>query len=200
MTYTRKYINQISNHMRKAGSKTATASASKAGTQGGEHNSKLQKLFEEELKDIYWAEKALVKAIPKMIKKATSEDLIQALESHLAETEEHVTRVEEVFAEIGMDPKTKKCESMEGLISEAEEVMKDADDGVMLDAGIIASAQKVEHYEIASYGTLRTFAQTLGLKNAVQLLEQNLMEEKAADEKLTEVAESSINMQAANEE
>lgn len=186
--------------MRKAGSKTATASASKAGTQGGEHNSKLQKLFEEELKDIYWAEKALVKAIPKMIKKATSEDLIQALESHLAETEEHVTRVEEVFAEIGMDPKTKKCESMEGLISEAEEVMKDADDGVMLDAGIIASAQKVEHYEIASYGTLRTFAQTLGLKNAVQLLEQNLMEEKAADEKLTEVAESSINMQAANEE
>lgn len=111
-----------------------------------------------------------------------------------------MSRVEEVFAELGMEPRTKKCEAMEGLIAEAESVMKDADDGVMLDAAIIASAQKVEHYEIASYGTLRTFAQTLGLKEAVQLLEQTLTEEKAADEKLTEVAESSINMQAANEE
>lgn len=186
--------------MKKAGSKTGTASTSRGGTHDEQNHSKLQKLFQEELKDIYWAEKALVKAIPKMVKKATSEDLIQALESHLAETEEHVSRVEDVFSEIGMEPKTKKCESMEGLIAEAEEVMKDSDDGVMLDAGIIASAQKIEHYEIASYGTLRTFAQTLGLTNAVQLLEQNLMEEKAADEKLTEVAESSINMQAANEE
>lgn len=184
--------------MKKTASKTGTANASKGGTQN-DQNSKLHKLFEEELKDIYWAEKALVKAIPKMIKKATSEELIEALESHLAETEEHVGRVEEVFAEIEMDPKAKKCEAMEGLISEAEEVMKDSDNGVMLDAGIIASAQKIEHYEIASYGTLRTFAQTLGLKTAVKLLEQNLMEEKAADEKLTEVAESSINMQAANE-
>lgn len=180
-------------------------SASKAGNGGAkssedDHNSKLQKLFTDELKDIYWAEKALVKAIPKMIKKATSEELIQALESHLAETEEHVNRVEEVFAELGLEPRTKKCEAMEGLIAEAESVMKDAEDGVMLDAGIIASAQKVEHYEIASYGTLRTFAQTLGLKGAVELLEQTLTEEKAADEKLTEVAESSINMQAANEE
>lgn len=186
--------------MKKTASKSGTVSASKTSTQDELQNSKLHKLFEEELKDIYWAEKALVKAIPKMIKKATSKDLIQALESHLAETEEHVTRVEEVFAEIGMDPKAKKCESMEGLISEAEEVMKDAEEGAMLDAGIIASAQKVEHYEIASYGTLRTFAQTLGLTNAVQLLEQNLTEEKAADEKLTEVAEASINMQAAHEE
>lgn len=183
--------------MKKAGSRTGNG-----GTRASDEdqNSKLQKLFTDELKDIYWAEKALVKAIPKMIKKATSEELIQALESHLAETEEHVSRVEEVFGELGMEPRTKKCEAMEGLIAEAESVMKDADDGVMLDAGIIASAQKVEHYEIASYGTLRTFAQTLGLKNAVQLLEQTLSEEKAADEKLTEVAESSINMQAANEE
>lgn len=186
--------------MKKTASKSGTGSTSKTSTQDELQNSKLHKLFEEELKDIYWAEKALVKAIPKMIKKATSKDLIEALESHLEETEEHVQRVEEVFAEIGMDPKAKKCESMEGLISEAEEVMKDAEEGVMLDAGIIASAQKVEHYEIASYGTLRTFAQTLGLKTAAKLLEQNLMEEKAADEKLTEVAEASINMQAAHEE
>ncbi|MDV3308700.1 MAG: ferritin-like domain-containing protein [Cyclobacteriaceae bacterium] len=183
--------------MKKAASRTGNAGGK---TSDEDHNSKLQKLFTDELKDIYWAEKALVKAIPKMIKKATSEELIQALESHLAETEEHVSRVEEVFAELGMEPRTKKCEAMEGLIAEAESVMKDADDGVMLDAAIIASAQKVEHYEIASYGTLRTFAQTLGLKEAVQLLEQTLTEEKAADEKLTEVAESSINMQAANEE
>jgi ferritin-like metal-binding protein YciE len=186
--------------MKKSGSKSGTGSASRGASQDDQHNSKLQKLFEEELKDIYWAEKALVKAIPKMIKKATSEDLVQALESHLAETEEQVNRVEEVFTEIGMEPKTKKCEAMEGLIAEAEGVMKESEQGVMMDAGIIASAQKVEHYEIASYGTLRTFAQTLGLKGAVQLLEQTLMEEKAADEKLTEVAESSINMQAANEE
>ncbi|HEX7015258.1 MAG TPA: ferritin-like domain-containing protein [Cyclobacteriaceae bacterium] len=183
--------------MKKAASKTGNGGAR---ISDEDQNSKLQKLFTDELKDIYWAEKALVKAIPKMIKKATSEELIQALESHLAETEDHVSRVEEVFSELGLEPRTKKCEAMEGLIAEAESVMKDAEDGVMLDAAIIASAQKVEHYEIASYGTLRTFAQTLGLKNAVQVLEQTLTEEKAADEKLTEVAESSINMQAANEE
>lgn len=183
--------------MKKAASKTGNGGAR---ISDEDQNSKLQKLFTDELKDIYWAEKALVKAIPKMIKKATSEELIQALESHLAETEDHVSRVEEVFSELGLEPRTKKCEAMEGLIAEADSVMKDAEDGVMLDAAIIASAQKVEHYEIASYGTLRTFAQTLGLKNAVQVLEQTLTEEKAADEKLTEVAESSINMQAANEE
>ena len=183
--------------MKKAASKTGNG---RTKTAEEDHNSKLQKLFTNELKDIYWAEKALVKAIPKMIKKATYEELIEALESHLAETEEHVSRVEEVFAELGMEPRTKKCEAMEGLISEAESVMKDSEDGVMLDAGIIASAQKVEHYEIASYGTLRTFAQTLGLKTAAKLLEQTLSEEKAADEKLTEVAESSINMHAATEE
>ena len=184
--------------MKKTASKSGATSATRGSGQD-ENNSKLRKLFEEELKDIYWAEKALVKAIPKMINKATSEELIQALESHLAETEEQVSRVEEVFGEIDMDPKAKKCEAMEGLISEAEEVMKESESGVMMDAGIIASAQKIEHYEIASYGTLRTFAQTLGLKNAVRMLEQTLTEEKAADEKLTEVAESSINMQAANE-
>lgn len=123
--------------MKKAASKTGNG---RTKTAEEDHNSKLQKLFTNELKDIYWAEKALVKAIPKMIKKATSEELIEALESHLAETEEHVSRVEEVFAELGMEPRTKKCEAMEGLISEAESVMKDSEDGVMLDAGIIASA------------------------------------------------------------
>lgn len=162
-------------------------------------DSKLQKLFEEELKDIYWAEKALTKAIPKMIKKASSEQLIEALENHLRETEQQVDRIEHVFAAIGKEPKTKKCEAMAGLIKEAEGIMEDSEEGVMRDAGIISAAQKVEHYEIASYGTLRTFAQTLGFSDAVSLLEETLQEEKAADEKLTEVAEATINVEAAAE-
>jgi len=162
-------------------------------------NSKLQKLFEDELKDIYWAEKALTKAIPKMIKKASSDDLISTLESHLHETEEHVQRCEQIFESLGQEPKAKKCEAMDGLIKEAEEIVSDTDAGMMRDAGIISAAQKVEHYEIASYGTLRTFARTLGHETAVALLEQTLEEEKAADQALTEVAEACINEAAAAE-
>ncbi|HEX5169093.1 MAG TPA: ferritin-like domain-containing protein [Cyclobacteriaceae bacterium] len=176
-----------------------TKSQSQAARTGATDNSKLTKLFEEELKDIYWAEKALTKAIPKMVKKASSEELINALEAHLSETEEHVKRAEEIFSILGKEPRTKKCEAMEGLIKEAEEVMSESDDGTMLDAGIIASAQKVEHYEIASYGTLRTFARTLGIDDAVAILESTLDEEKAADQKLTEIAEKTINEDAAEE-
>jgi ferritin-like metal-binding protein YciE len=180
--------------------KKSTRSRSSSSEASSEQlETKLQKLFEEELKDIYWAEKALVKAIPKMVKKASSQELIDALESHLNETEEQVKRVEEVFAVLGKDPKTKKCEAMAGLIEEAETLMSESDEGVMRDAAIISAAQKVEHYEIASYGTLRTFAQTLSLSEAVTLLEKTLEEEKAADEKLTEVAESAINVEAAAE-
>jgi ferritin-like metal-binding protein YciE len=165
-----------------------------------ELSSKLGKLFEDELKDIYWAEKALLKAIPKMIKNASSEELTEALENHLAETEEHVKRAEEVFAAIGKEPRGKKCEAMEGLIKEAEEIMDEAEEGVMMDAAIISAAQKIEHYEIASYGTLRTFAQTLGLDEAAGILESTLEEEKNADMTLTEVAVSTINLEAAGEE
>jgi ferritin-like metal-binding protein YciE len=146
------------------------------------------KLFEEELKDIYWAEKALTKAIPKMIKNATSAELIEALENHLMETEEQVKRVEQVFELTGKKAVAKKCEAMEGLIKEAEEIMEECEEGAMRDAGIISAGQKVEHYEIASYGTLRQFAETLGLADAAALLEETLNEEKVADEKLTEVA------------
>lgn len=160
-------------------------------------SSQLMKLFEDELKDIYWAEKALTKAIPKMIENATSEELIEALTSHLAETEEHVSRVEQVFASIGQKAAAVKCEAMAGLIKEAEERMKECETGSMCDAGIIAAGQKVEHYEIATYGTLRQFAETLGLKEAVKLLETTLEEEKAADVKLTEIAVSAINVEAA---
>jgi len=184
----------------KATSKSAHGKNSSSENSGEDLSSKLGKLFEDSLKDIYWAEKALTKALPKMIKNASSQELVDALENHLSETEEHVRRAEEVFKVIGKEPKTKKCEAMEGLIKEAEEIMKENDEGVMRDAGIILAGQKVEHYEIATYGTLRTFAQTLGLDDAVTLLDQTLEEEKNADQKLTEVAESAINIEAAHEQ
>lgn len=180
--------------------KKASPAKKKAATQEyGIEETKLMKLFEDSLKDIYWAEKALTKAIPKMVKKATATELIDALENHLEETESQVEKVEQVFEIIGKKAVAKKCEAMNGLIKEAEEIMKETEDGAMRDAGIIAAAQKVEHYEIATYGTLRTFAQTLGLDDAAGILEEILDEEKSADEKLTDVAVSTINMHAAEE-
>lgn len=160
----------------------------------------LRDLFEDELKDIYWAEKALTKAIPKMIKNATSQDLIDALEDHLEVTKGHVERCEQAFEKLGKPARAKKCEAMEGLVREAEEIMESTEQGTVRDAGIISAGQKVEHYEIASYGTLRAFAKALGEDEIANLLEQTLNEEKEADEKLTEVAESSINMEAVNSE
>ncbi|MDB5256497.1 MAG: hypothetical protein JWM14_1192 [Chitinophagaceae bacterium] len=180
-----------------------TKSKSHANTATAEYaieESKLMKLFEDELKDIYWAEKALTKALPKMAKQATSEELIAALESHLEETEGQVEKLEQVFEILGKKPVAKKCEAMAGLIKEAGEIMENTDDGAMRDAGIISAGQKVEHYEIATYGTLRTFAKTLGLNDAADLLDEILNEEKNADQKLTEIAESTINLQAAEEE
>lgn len=156
----------------------------------------LQELFEDQLKDIYWAEKALIKAIPKMIKNASSDELKAALKDHLTVTQEQATRLEEVFAAIEKKPQAKKCEAMEGLIKEAEGIMEETQQGVVRDAGIIAAAQKVEHYEIATYGTLCSFANTLGLDDAADLLKQTLNEEKEADELLTKIAESSINLEA----
>ncbi len=174
----------------------AVANSSKQSADGA---SELQELFEKELKDIYWAEKALVKAIPKMIKNATDTELIEALESHLSETEEQVNRMEEVFETIGVKAEAKKCEAMVGLIKEAEQIMSETTKGVIRDAGIISAAQKIEHYEIASYGTLHSFARTLGHDEASELLEETLNEEKSADNALTEIAESSINAEAINE-
>ncbi|MEP7110327.1 MAG: ferritin-like domain-containing protein [Ferruginibacter sp.] len=167
------------------------------------HNSQeatgLRELFEDSLKDIYWAEKALTKALPKMIKQATSEELVNALTDHLSVTEEQVTRVEKVFNSIGVKPQAKKCEAMEGLIREANELMESTAKGVVRDAGIILAGQKVEHYEIATYGTLTAFARILGEAEGAELLHQTLNEEKEADEKLSEVAEGSVNLQAAGE-
>jgi len=165
----------------------------------GMEGSKLMKLFEDSLKDIYWAEKALVKALPKMAKKATAEELVDAIESHLTETEEQVEKLEKVFSLIGKKAQAKKCDAMAGLVEEAEGIMEETEEGAMRDAGIIAAAQKVEHYEIATYGTLTTYARTLGLDDAAKLLDEILAEEKNADQVLTDVAVSTINIQAAQE-
>ncbi len=167
--------------------------------QGGERESAFRELFIDELKDIYWAEKALVKALPKMAKKASNSELVAAIEDHLAVTETHVERLEQVFDVLGEKAAAKKCEAMDGLITEAEELMKEVKDEVVRDAAIISAAQKVEHYEIASYGTLVAFANTLGESDAAALLEETLNEEKEADQTLTEIAESSINIEAAEE-
>lgn len=184
----------------KNGKETKGKSSKGKSTNASMQSSQLMKLFQDQLKDIYWAEKALKKAIPKMIKKATSQKLIDALTSHLDETENQVSRVEQIFESIDKKAKAVKCEAMEGLIKEAKEIMKSCDEGAMCDAGIISAGQKVEHYEIASYGTLRQFAETLDLKKAVKLLEATLKEEKAADQKLTKIATEVVNLEAAKEE
>lgn len=187
------------------GTKKSTSTGSDSSKQKGMstdqkmRSSQLMQLFEDQLKDIYWAEKALTKAIPKMIKNATSEELVEALTSHLAETEEQVSRVEQMFELLGKKAVAVKCEAMTGLIKEAEKMMEECEEGAMCDAGIIFAGQKIEHYEIASYGTLRQFAETLGLTEVATLLETTLDEEKAADKKLTEVAVSAVNVEAASE-
>jgi ferritin-like metal-binding protein YciE len=162
--------------------------------------SKLMKLFEDELKDIYWAEKALTKALPKMIKNATSPDLKEAIQNHLEETEEQVRNVERVFQLVGKKVSAKKCEAMNGLLKEAEEIMKECEKGSMRDAGIISAAQKVEHYEIATYGTLKTFALTMGNQEAADVIEEILNQEKNADLTLTGIAEAGINVKASEQE
>jgi len=160
----------------------------------------LKDLFIEELRDIYHAEGQLVKALPKMAKTVNNSDLKAAIEQHLEETKGQVERLERVFEAIGEKARGKKCEGMAGLIDEGKEWMDEEADPDVLDAGIIAAAQKVEHYEIATYGCLCTWARQLELEEAADLLHQNLEEEKAADTKLTELAESHINAQASTGE
>ena len=164
----------------------------------GKEAAGLNQLFEDMLRDIFWAEKALVKALPKMSKNASSQELKDALDEHLTITKKQVERCEQVFEIMGKAARGKKCEAMEGLIEEAEEIMESTEEGVVRDAGIIAAAQKVEHYEIASYGTLCAFAKTLGMTDVKDILGQTLDEEKQADETLTGVAETSINVEAAS--
>jgi ferritin-like metal-binding protein YciE len=150
----------------------------------------------EELRDIYHAEKQLVRALPKMAKKAKSDKLRQAFELHLEQTRGHVDRLEQVFEKLDTRPRAKRCEAMEGLIEEAEELMEEVSAPEVLDAALIAAAQKVEHYEIASYGTLHALAEELGQNEVANLLEQTLNEEKEADEKLNQIALSDVNKAA----
>ena len=155
----------------------------------------LKELYIDELKDLYNAESQLVKALPKMAKAASSDELRQGFEEHLEQTKGHVQRLEKIFQALGESPKGKKCKGMEGLIEEGSEVMEEDYEGSVLDAALIGAAQRVEHYEIAGYGTVRSMAETLGESDHVSLLEETLEEEKATDEKLTELAEQ-INAQA----
>ncbi|TMI89138.1 MAG: ferritin-like domain-containing protein [Bacteroidetes bacterium] len=180
-------------------SSNGKATKSENGSLNG--NSQLEKLFTDSLKDIYWAEKHLTKALPKMKKKATTDELRSAIEEHLAQTEEHVSRLEQVFEMCGKKAQAKKCDAMEGLTKEADSIIEETESNTMTrDAGIIMAAQKVEHYEIATYGSLVQLAKTLGMNDAAEVLYQTLEEEKQADEKLTEIAEWNVNQAATQEE
>ncbi len=156
----------------------------------------LQELFHETLRDIYFAEKKILSALPKMAKAAHSQELKGAFEKHETETEEHVARLEKVFEEIDEAPRGKTCDAIMGIIEEGQEVMKEFKGAPALDAGLLAAAQAVEHYEIARYGTLKTWAAELGLNQAVKLLETTLGEEKKTDETLTKLAQSEVNQHA----
>ena len=174
------------------------AKATKAGKVPAKKDAakELQDFFEHSLEDIYWAEKALVKALPKMQRNATSHKLKEAIAGHLEQTKTHVTRIEEVFKTISKKPKAVKCEAMDGLLKEGESILEETQNGAVRDAGIIAAAQKVEHYEIASYGTLATYAKMMGNKEGFGLLLQTLGEEKKCDTDLTKLAKSEVNVKA----
>ncbi len=156
----------------------------------------LQELFHDTLKDIYFAEKKILSALPKMAKAAQAEDLKAAFEKHETETEEHVARLEKVFEEIDEAPRGKTCDAIMGIIEEGQEIMKEYKGKAALDAGLLAAAQAVEHYEMSRYGSLRTWAKELGLDKAASLLEATLKEEKNADATLTKIAEDNVNQHA----
>ena len=163
-------------------------------------DSKLKEFFIEQLQDIYWAEKKLVKTLPKLSEAATTTQLKNAIDSHLTETEAHVTRLEDVFELIGEEAESKKCHAMAGIVEEGEDLIDETDtDTCQRDVALIFACQKAEHYEIATYGGLVTLANTLGYSEAANILSQTLAEEKAADLKLTDIAENDINYRASQE-
>jgi ferritin-like metal-binding protein YciE len=149
----------------------------------------IEKLFVEELKDLYSAETQITKALPKLVKAATSSDLRSAFEHHLKETEGHVQRLEQIFEILGESPKGKTCDGMKGVLEEGSEAVKETEEGDVRDVGMISAAQRVEHYEMAGYGAVRSYAERLGQTKIAQLLQATLDEEKAADKKLTEIAD-----------
>ena len=180
--------------------KKSNSSSAAMGEKQQQTNTMLEKFMIDSLKDIYWAEKHLTKALPKLQKAATSEELKQALQDHLTVTEEQVARLEQVFELLGKKAQAKKCEAMEGLSKEADTVVEDTEAGTSTrDVAIIIACQKVEHYEIATYGGLTQLANTMGFTEVADLLGQTLAEEKEADELLTSIAENDINLQAEEE-
>ena len=180
--------------------KTTAKRTMPTGKTGKMENSAFHEFFIDELKDIYWAENHLLKALPKMQKAATSTDLAAAFEKHTKETQAHISRLEQIFELLGEKAQAKKCDAMAGLLEEAKSVIEATDKDTMVrDAGLIIAAQKAEHYEIATYGTLRTFAETMGHTAVQNLLQQTLDNEKATDKALTELAVSCINDAAAKE-
>jgi ferritin-like metal-binding protein YciE len=179
---------------------TKTASKTPAASNGTTHEPALMELFIDEIKDIYWAEKHLVKTLPKMRKAASSAKLGDAIGKHLELTKTHVTRLEKVFDILGKKAQGKKCEAMEGLAKEGASIIEDTDKGTATrDVGLILASQKVEHYEIATYGGLAQLAKTLGLIDVAALLVKTLHEEKEADMTLTEIAENNVNYKATEE-
>jgi ferritin-like metal-binding protein YciE len=185
--------------MEKTAKKTATKKAASTASKE-ETQSMLQEFFIDELRDIYWAEKHLLKALPKLEKASTSEELATAFSDHLAVTQEQVTRLEQVFEMLGEKPRGKKCEAMEGLVKESETVIEDTEDGsATRDVALIMAGQKVEHYEIATYGGLAQLAKTIGKEDIANILGEILEEEKEADELLTSLAENNINQSAQQE-
>ena len=181
-------------------SKTASTKRATGNTAAKSDETMLRELFIDELKDIYWAEKHLTKALPKMKKACTSEELANAFDQHLTVTENQIGRIEQVFEMLDMAARAKKCEAMEGLVEEAQSLMEELPKGTMVrDAGLIIAAQKVEHYEIAAYGSLVQLAKTMGENEIAELLQQTLDEEKEADQLLTELAVSGINIGAESE-
>jgi len=198
------------NDMKQTKNQSTMAGKSTTGTNGAisangsngkqEQPSLLEKFFLDQLKDIYYAEQQLLKAIPEMKKAATTEELEDAFENHLKQTERHVKRLEKVFQSIGKNPEGKKCEAMDGLVREAQTIINETKEGSMTrDAALIIAAQKVEHYEIASYGGLVQLAITMGLHRAAEVLEKTLTEEEETDALLTEIAETYINIEAEEE-
>jgi ferritin-like metal-binding protein YciE len=177
-----------------------TSDTAKQNTKGTETGSLLEKFFMDQLKDIYYAEQQLIKAIPKMEEASTTEELKEAFNDHLHQTQKHVKRLEKVFSIMGCKAEGKKCDAIEGIIKESESIIEETKEGTMTrDAALIIAAQKVEHYEIATYGGLVQLAITIGQHQVSEVLDKTLMEEEATDRQLTHIAESHINMEAEEE-
>lgn len=184
----------------KKATKSAPKKKSSTNAGAGQNDGMLLEFFTDGIKDTYWAEKNLLKTLPKMAKAATSEELASAFMDHAEMTKNQITRLDEVFGLLGKKAQAKKCEAMEGIIKEGESIIEDTEDGTSTrDVGLIMAAQKAEHYEIASYGGLAQLATTLGLTDVAALLEETLQEEKDTDILLTEIAENNINYEAAEE-